>query len=87
MFKILLKNTITNQTFTFSDLNDEGNSRFDYKFTLPIQQYSLDDGEYLYWLVEDEYVIYNGIMRVGEYKENNIEYNTNENEERRQYKG
>lgn len=87
MFKIILKNTITNQTFTFFDLNDEGNSRFDYKFTLPIQQYSLDDGEYLYWLVEDEYVIYNGIMRVGEYKENNIEYNTNENEERRQYKG
>lgn len=87
MFKIILKNTITNQTFTFSDLNDEGNSRFDYKFTLPIQQYSLDDGEYLYWLVEDEYVIYNGIIRVGEYKENNIEYNTNENEERRQYKG
>lgn len=87
MFKIILKNTITNQTFTFSDLNDEGNSRFDYKFTLPIQQYSLDDGEYLYWLVENEYVIYNGIMRVGEYKENNIEYNTNENEERRQYKG
>lgn len=87
MFKIILKNTITNQTFTFSDLNDEGNSRFDYKFTLPIQQYSLDDGEYLYWLVEDEYVIYNGIMRVVEYKENNIEYNTNENEERRQYKG
>ena len=87
MFKIILKNTITNQTFTFSDLNDEGNSRFDYKFTLPIQQYSLDDGEYLYWLVEDEYVIYNGIMRIGEYKENNIEYNTNENEERRQYKG
>lgn len=87
MFKIILKNTITNQTFTFSDLNDEGNSRFDYKFTLPIQQYSLDDGEYLYWLVEDEYVIYNGIMKVGEYKENNIEYNTNENEERRQYKG
>lgn len=87
MFKIILKNTITNQTFTFSDLNDDGNSRFDYKFTLPIQQYSLDDGEYLYWLVEDEYVIYNGIMRVGEYKENNIEYNTNENEERRQYKG
>ena len=87
MFKIILKNTITNQTFTFSDLNDEGNSRFDYKFTLPIQQYSLDDGEYLYWLVENEYVIYNGIMRIGEYKENNIEYNTNENEERRQYKG
>ena len=87
MFKIILKNTITNQTFTFSDLNDEGNSRFDYKFTLPIQQYSLDDGEYLYWLVEDGYVIYNGIMRIGEYKENNIEYNTNENEERRQYKG
>ena len=87
MFKIILKNTITNQTFTFSDLNDEGNSRFDYKFTLPIQQYSLDDGEYLYWLVEDEYVIYNGIMRVGDYKENNIEYNTNKNEERRQYKG
>ena len=87
MFKIILKNTITNQTFTFSDLNDEGNSRFDYKFTLPIQEYSLDDGEYLYWLVENEYVIYNGIMRVGEYKENNIEYNTNENEERRQYKG
>lgn len=87
MFKIILKNTITNQTFTFSNINDEGNSRFDYKFTLPIQQYSLDDGEYLYWLVEDEYVIYNGIMRVGEYKENNIEYNTNENEERRQYKG
>lgn len=87
MFKIILKNTITNQTFTFSDLNDEGNSIFNYKFTLPIQQYSLDDGEYLYWLVEDEYVIYNGIMRVGYYKENNIEYNTNKNEERRQYKG
>ena len=87
MFKIILKNTITNQTFTFSDLNDEENSIFNYKFTLPIQQYSIDDGEYLYWLVEDEYVIYNGIMRVGEYKENNIEYNTNKNEERRQYKG
>lgn len=87
MFKIILKNTITNKTFTFSDLNDEENSIFNYKFTLPIQQYLMDDGEYLYWLVEDEYVIYNGIMRVGDYKENNIEYNTNENEERRQYKG
>lgn len=87
MFKIILKNTITNKTFTFSDLNDEENSIFNYKFTLPIQQYSIDDGEYLYWLVEDEYVIYNGIMRVGDYKENNIEYNTNKNEERRQYKG
>ena len=72
--KIILKNGITHRNFEYSvtDLNE---SSIYYVFNINFPE-SLDDGEYNYILKDDgDKIVATGLMRVGDYKTENKEYN------------
>ena len=72
--KIILKNGITKRNFEYSveDLNE---SSIFYTFNINIPE-SFDDGEYEYTLKDDaENIVATGLIRVGDFKQENKEYN------------
>ena len=72
--KLLLKNGITKRNFEYNveDLNE---SSIFYTFNINIPE-SLDDGEYNYTLKDNEdKIVATGLIRVGDYKTENKEYN------------
>ena len=74
--KLIIKNGITHKNFEYNvtDLNE---SSIYYTFNLNIPD-SLDDGEYEYTLKDDgEKILATGLMRVGDYKQNNKQYINN----------
>ena len=82
--KLLLKNGITHKNFEYSveDLNE---SSIYYTFNLNIPE-EMDDGEYEYTLKDDvEKILATGLMRVGDYKQENKEYNNNKDKKYIQY--
>ena len=82
--KLLLKNGITKKNFEYSveDLNE---SSIFYTFNINIPD-SLDDGEYEYTLKDDgEKILATGLIRVGDFKQENKEYNNNKDKKYIQY--
>ena len=76
--KIILKNGVTHKEFEYSviDLNE---SSIYYVFNINIPE-SMDDGEYEYTLKDDlNKTLATGLIRVGDYKTENKEYNNKEN--------
>lgn len=74
--KFIIKNGITNRNFEYNvtDLNE---SSIYYTFNLNIPD-SFDDGEYEYTLKDDlDKIVATGLMRVGDYKQNNKQYINN----------
>ena len=74
--KLLLKNGITKKNFEYSveDLNE---SSIFYTFNINIPD-SLDDGEYEYTLKDDgEKILATGLIRVGDFKQENKQYINN----------
>lgn len=72
--KFIIKNNITHKEFEYSvtDLNE---SSIFYTFNINIPE-SLDDGEYSYTLKDDvDKILATGLMRIGDYKTENKEYN------------
>ena len=72
--KLLLKNGITHKQFEYSveDLNE---SSIFYTFNINIPD-SYDDGEYEYTLKDNEdKIVATGLMRIGDYKQENTQYN------------
>ena len=72
--KLILKNNITHKEFEYSvtDLNE---SSIFYTFNINIPD-SYDDGEYEYTLKDDvEKILATGLMRIGDYKQENTQYN------------
>lgn len=72
--KLLLINSITKNKFEYSvtDLNE---SSIFYTFNINIPE-EMDDGEYNYTLKDDEdKIVATGLMRVGDYKQENTQYN------------
>lgn len=72
--KLLLINSITKKEFEYSvtDLNE---SSIFYTFNINIPD-SFDDGEYEYTLKDDgDKILATGLMRVGDYKQENTQYN------------
>ena len=72
--KLLLKNGITKRNFEYSvtDLNE---SSIFYTFNINIPE-SYDDGEYEYTLKDDgNKIVATGLMRIGDYKQENTQYN------------
>lgn len=72
--KILLKNGITKRNFEYNvaDLNE---SCIYYVFNLNIPE-EMDDGEYTYTLKDDgDKILATGLMRIGDYKQENTQYN------------
>ena len=74
--KLLLKNGITHKNFEYSvtDLNE---SSIYYTFNLNIPE-EMDDGEYEYTLKDNEdKIVATGLMRVGDFKQENKQYINN----------
>lgn len=74
--KIILKNGITKRKFEYSvtDLNE---SSIYYTFNLNIPE-EMDDGEYNYVLKDDlDKIVATGLMRIGDYKQENKQYINN----------
>ena len=74
--KLIIKNGITHKNFEYNvtDLNE---SSIYYTFNLNIPE-EMDDGEYEYTLKDDgEKILATGLMRVGDYKQNNKQYINN----------
>ena len=74
--KFIIKNNITHKEFEYyvEDLNE---SSIYYVFNINIPD-SLDDGEYTYVLKDDgEKILATGLMRVGDYKQENKQYINN----------
>ena len=72
--KFIIKNNITHKNFEYSveDLNE---SSIYYTFNLNIPE-EMDDGEYEYTLKDDlNKILATGLMRVGDFKQENKEYN------------
>ena len=72
--KLIIKNGITHKEFEYSvtDLNE---SSIYYTFNLNIPE-SMDDGEYEYTLKDDlNKTLATGLIRVGDFKQENKEYN------------
>lgn len=82
--KLLLKNGITHKEFEYSveDLNE---SSIYYTFNINIPE-SFDDGEYSYTLKDNEdKIVATGLIRVGDYKQENTQYINNKDKKIIQY--
>ena len=82
--KFIIKNNITHRNFEYSveDLNE---SSIYYVFNINIPD-SLDDGEYTYVLKDDlNKTLATGLIRVGDFKQENKEYTNNKDNKYIQY--
>ena len=82
--KLLLKNGITHKEIEYNvtDLNE---SSIYYVFNINIPE-SFDDGEYTYVLKDNEdKIVATGLIRVGDFKQENKEYNNNKDKKYIQY--
>ena len=82
--KIILKNGITHKEFEYSvtDLNE---SSIYYTFNINIPE-EMDDGEYNYTLKDDlNKTLATGLMRVGDFKQENTQYKNNKDNKYIQY--
>ena len=82
--KLIIKNGVTHKEFEYSveDLNE---SSIFYTFNINIPE-SLDDGEYTYVLKDDlNKTLATGLMRIGDYKTENTQYNNNKDNKYIQY--
>ena len=76
--KFIIKNNITHMNFEYNvtDLNE---SSIYYVFNINFPE-EIDDGEYSYILKDDvEKIVATGLIRVGDYKTENKEYNNKDN--------
>lgn len=72
--KLFIKNGITHKEFEYN-VDDLNESSIFYTFNINIPD-SFDDGEYEYTLKDDgDKILATGLMRVGDYKTENKEYN------------
>ena len=82
--KLLLKNGITHKNFEYNvtDLNE---SSIYYTLNINIPE-EMDDGEYNYVLKDDEdKTVATGLIRIGDYKQENTQYNNNKENKYIQY--
>lgn len=82
--QFIIKNNITHKEFEYNvtDLNE---SSIYYTFSINIPD-SFDDGEYEYTLKDDgDKIVATGLLRVGDYKQENTQYNNNKDKKYIQY--
>ena len=82
--QFIIKNGITHKEFEYSvtDLNE---SSIFYTFNINIPE-SYDDGEYEYTLKDDgNKIVATGLIRVGDYKQENTQYINNKDKKIIQY--
>lgn len=82
--KLIIKNNITHMNFEYS-VTDLSESSIYYTFNINIPE-SYDDGEYEYTLKDDgNKIVATGLIRVGDFKQNNTQYNNNKDNKYVQY--
>ena len=82
--QFIIKNNITHRNFEYSvtDLNE---SSIYYVFNINFPE-EMDDGEYEYTLKDDlNKTLATGLMRIGDYKQENTQYNNNKDNKYIQY--
>lgn len=82
--KFIIKNNITHKEFEYNvaDLNE---SCIYYTFNINLPE-EMDDGEYNYVLKDDgNKIVATGLIRVGDFKQNNTQYNNNKDNKYVQY--
>lgn len=74
--KIILKNGITKRNFEYN-VDDLNESSIFYVFNINLPE-EMDDGEYTYVLKDNEdKIVATGLIRVGDFKQNNTQYINN----------
>lgn len=82
--KFIIKNNITHRNFEYS-VDDLNESSIYYTFNINVPD-SMDDGEYNYVLKDNEdKIVTTGLMRIGDYKQENTQYNNNKDKKYVQY--
>lgn len=82
--KFIIKNNITHRNFEYN-VTDLSESSIYYTFNLNIPE-EMDDGEYNYVLKDDgDKILATGLLRVGDYKQNNTQYINNKDNKIIQY--
>ena len=82
--QFIIKNGITHKEFEYSvtDLNE---SNIFYTFNINVSE-EMDDGEYEYTLKDDlNKTLATGLIRIGDYKQENKQYNNNKDKKYLQY--
>lgn len=82
--KFIIKNGITHRNFEYNvtDLNE---SSIYYTFNINLPE-EMDEGEYNYVLKDDlDKIVATGLLRVGDYKQENTQYNNNKDKKYIQY--
>lgn len=82
--KFIIKNGITKRNFEYN-IEDLNESLIYYTFNINVPE-EMDDGEYTYVLKDDgDKILATGLMRVGDYKQNNTQYINNKDKKIIQY--
>lgn len=82
--KLILKNGITHKEFEYN-VADLSESSIYYTFNINLPE-EMDEGEYNYVLKDDlDKIVATGLIRVGDYKQNNTQYINNKDNKYVQY--
>lgn len=83
--KLVLKSSITKKEWEYTVI-DKGDSRLFYHFPKFKLTETMDDGEYEYELFDNEELVAQGLLQIGNYKNNDVKSYT-ENGNYKQYNG
>lgn len=82
--KFIIKNGITHRNFEYN-VTDLSESSIYYTFNINLPE-EMDEGEYNYVLKDDlDKIVATGLLRVGDYKQENTQYNNNKDKKYIQY--
>ena len=70
-----LENNLTKNTIILDNIEDKQTSRMFYIVDVVLPE-NIIEGEYTLYLIEDEKILSNTLVQIGDYKANNTEYNT-----------
>lgn len=84
--KLVLKSTIT-KTVSEYQVQDRGDSRLFYHFPEFQLEGKYDDGEYEYELYEDDALVAQGLLQIGDYVDNKTTTYNKQNNTYKQYNG
>ena len=81
----LLQNNVTKREYSYKvyDVND---STLFYHFTLTLGE-DMDEGEYTYKLMNDNLLLAQGLLQIGDYENNTKKYTVTDDDGIKQYNG
>ena len=78
MYKIVIKNTVTNQEYVYDNIEDiNGGKKLYYNFNIDTS--NLDDGEYKLTLFKGDDIVCTELLKVGDFNSDKIQYSKGAN--------